>query len=323
VLRYRSDVRTLVFIAAYFPLIAVQWLAPPSQVWAQTALVALTCVLCWVNAVITHNVIHSPIWKSRVLNRATQVTLSLTYGFPVSDYVPGHNLSHHRYTETRRDVMRTSKVRFRWNLLNLLFFFAAVGWDIIVANGRYASFARGRNPVWVKQRWLETVITWSVKGVLFLVDWKLCLFTIVLPHLFATWGIVTVNLLQHDGCDPDHPVNHSRNFVGRAFNWVTFNNGYHGLHHMEPGLHWSLLPQVHAEKVKPLLDPRLDQPSLARYLWKTYGPGGQRLRYDGTPVVLPLEGPDEDWIGTGVLPKVDEDDRVLDSNNSPPTTAAA
>jgi fatty acid desaturase len=297
----------LFFIGAYFPLVAVQWLAPPPQLWARVALIALTCVVCWFNAVITHNVIHSPMWKNRTLNRLTQFALSLTYGFPVSDYVPGHNLSHHRYTQTRRDVMRTSKVRFRWNLMNLVFFFFAVGGDIIVANGKYASFARSRNPVWVRQRWAESVVTWGVKAALLWVNWKLCLLTILLPHAYATWGIVTVNLLQHDGCDADHPYNHSRNFVGRVFNWFTFNNGYHGLHHMAPGLHWSLLPKVHAEKVLPFMDPRLEQKSLTVYLWKTYAVPGQRQRYDGAPMSFPLEGPDEDWIGSGVLPQVDLD----------------
>lgn len=37
--------------------------------------------------------------------------------------------------------------------------------------------------------------------------------------------IVTLNLLQHDGCDPHSPVNHSRNFVGPILNFLCFNNG--------------------------------------------------------------------------------------------------
>ena len=34
-------------------------------------------------------------------------------------------------------------------------------------------------------------------------------------------------------------------------NWFTFNNGYHGIHHMKPGLHWSLAPEVHAKELAP------------------------------------------------------------------------
>jgi fatty acid desaturase len=313
VLRYRADVRTLAFISAYFVLVGIQWWLPVGTPLAyRVVLVALTCMVSWTNAVITHNVVHSPIWKSRVLNRLTQMALSLTYGFPVSDYVPGHNLSHHRYTQTRRDVMRTSKVQFRWNLLNILSFFAFVSLDVTAANAKYAAFAKYRNKGWLGQRRMETVLTWGVKFALFFVDWKLCLATTVLPHLYAVWGITTVNYLQHDGCDPDHPFNHSRNFVGKVFNWWTFNNGYHGLHHLEPGLHWSLLPQVHATTVKPNLDPRLDEPSLALYIFKAFIWPGERVRFDGKPIRFPVEGRDEDWIGNGVLPQTEpgDDDEV-------------
>lgn len=51
-----------------------------------------------------------------------QALLSLTYGHTVSTYVPGHNLSHHKYTQQPKDVMRTTKLRFNWNLWNGLFF---------------------------------------------------------------------------------------------------------------------------------------------------------------------------------------------------------
>lgn len=46
------------------------------------------------------------------------VILTLSYGHPSSSYVPGHNLSHHKYTQTTKDFMRTSKVKYRWNFLN-------------------------------------------------------------------------------------------------------------------------------------------------------------------------------------------------------------
>lgn len=87
----------------------------------------LTCWFSFFGAVATHNTVHSPVWKSRTMNRLFQVVLTLTYGHPVSAYVPGHNLSHHKYTQSRKDVMRTSKVRFRWNLLNGLFFMSRLG----------------------------------------------------------------------------------------------------------------------------------------------------------------------------------------------------
>lgn len=36
--------------------------------------------------------------------------------------------------------------------------------------------------------------------------------------------------------------NGARNFVGPVINYLTFNNGYHTIHHMYPTMHWSRLP---------------------------------------------------------------------------------
>ena len=137
-----------------------------------------------------------------------------------------------------------------------------------------------------------------MKIALLFVDWKKALLFVFVPHLGAVWGITAVNFVQHDGCDEDHPYNHSRNFVGKWFNWLTFNNGFHGMHHMQPGLHWSLLGEKHAELIAPHIHPALDQRSLTVYLLRTFVFTTKRLRYDGTPVVLPPEGADEDWIGS-------------------------
>jgi fatty acid desaturase len=155
---------------------------------------------------------------------------------------------------------------------------------------------RGKNETWRQQNLLEIFVCWGVTVALAIVDWKRALIIVFLPHLFAVWGITTVNYLQHDGCDPDHPVNHSRNFVGKMFNWFTFNNGFHGIHHLHPGLHWSLLPAAHAREIAPTIHPALEQKSLATYLWKTFAVPGKRVRYDGAPLVLEPEGPDEDWV---------------------------
>ncbi len=295
-LRYKADIRTLVFIATYFGLVALQWVWRPTELYIAIPLVVLTCFFSFFGAVITHNTIHAPMFHNRFLNRVTQVALTLTYGHPVSSFVPGHNLSHHKHTQTRRDVMRTSKVRFRWNLLNAVFFMAAMAPAIMRADSAYMKTMRKAKPAWFRQMVLELAALYGGMGVLLWLDWRAFLLYVFLPHRYAGWGIITMNLLQHDGCDQNTQYNHSRNFVGKMVNWFTFNNGYHTIHHMKASLHWSLLPEAHAEKVAPHIHPALDQKSLLAYLWRTYIWPGKRVMYDGSPLVLPEEGPDEDWI---------------------------
>lgn len=294
-LRYRADLRTIGFLVFYALLVLGQWVLAPSGVigWL---VIALTCVVSWLCAVIAHNTVHSPVFKQRWMNRVFQIWVSLSYGFPISDYVPGHNLSHHRFTQQREDVMRTTRVRFGWNLLNFILFMPAVTPGILRGNSKFKAVLGERAAPWKRQLILEAVVVWSVKIGLLILDWEKALLYVVVPHLFANWGIVSVNYVQHDGCEPDSEYNHSRNFVGKTFNWFAFNNGYHTIHHMIPGKHWSLLPAAHAEKVAPFIHPELDQPSLFGYMWKALIYPGKRTRFDGTPVVVTNEGPDRDWI---------------------------
>ena len=82
--------------------------------------------------------------------------------------------------------------------------------------------------------------------------------------------VLTITLNQPDRCDEQSEWNHSPNFVGRAFNWIMCNNGYHTIHHNQAGLHWSLLGEAHEREAKPRIDPSLDEPSMVLYLARTY-----------------------------------------------------
>ncbi|MBX3192918.1 MAG: fatty acid desaturase [Labilithrix sp.] len=295
-MRYRADFRTFAFIGIYFALVAIQFVYRPAMLGVGLPLLLATCWFSFVGAVATHNTLHSPVFKKRWLNRAFQCVLTLTYGHPVSAYVPGHNLSHHKHIQTRKDLMRTTKMRFRWNLLNYLFFMPTVSKAILPADMRYFKMMRKHHGPWYRQTLWEWGALGLYVGVMLFIDWKSFLIYGLLPHQFAAFGIVSMNYLQHDGCDTESDYNHSRNFVGKVLNYLTLNNGYHAVHHMEPGLHWSLLPAEHEKRVKPFIHPALDQASIVLYMWRAFGWPGKRLRYDGEPVVLPEEGPDEEWI---------------------------
>jgi fatty acid desaturase len=296
VLRYRADIKTLVFVAIYFALVAVQWVCAPTELALAIPLFVLTCWFSFFGAVATHNTVHSPVFQQRWANRVFQVVLTLTYGHPVSAYVPGHNLSHHKHTQSRKDVMRTSKVAYRWNLLNGLLFMSSVTKSIFFADLRYSRAMYRRNPPWFQQMVIEWVVFLGTMATLAALDWKKFIVYVLIPHNYAAWSIITMNYLQHDGCDERSEHNHSRNFVGKLVNWWTYNNGFHTVHHLEPGLHWSLLPQAHAERVALHIHPNLDQPSLLLYLWRTFGWPGKRVTFEGAAYTPPSAGGDEEWI---------------------------
>ena len=274
-------------------------------------------MLCWcymaylsfAGAVMTHNSMHVPIFYSRHANKVFQVVLTLTYGHPVSSYVPGHNLSHHKYTQLRKDVMRTSKVNHKSNLVNLLLFKWTVVGDVLKSDVNYLMVQRQVSRPYFKQAMRELIVLAGVT--LRLATWSPLRWITLwqLPHLFAQWGIVTMNHLQHDGCNvakegsaaprsKDFDYNCARNFTGRFLGWTAFNNGFHTVHHAYPTMHWSELPEMHAKVIRPHMHPNLEWESMAAYIWWSTVSPGKRVDFLGNPVTFDdtSKGPDQPWI---------------------------
>ncbi len=294
-LKYKADRRTLGMVSFYFALVALAWAIVPMTPAAVIPAMLVVGYFSWICAVITHNTIHHPIFHSKSLNRLFQIVLTLSYGHPVSAYVPGHNLSHHRFTQKPQDVMRTTKVDTGWNLLNAIVFVPAVALSIYRTDAAFMKAMKEKRPRWFRQLRIEFAALGLVTVALLLLDWQRALLFFVLPHFMAAFGIIGINYLQHDGCDEDSQYNHSRNFTGRLFGWLTFNNGFHTVHHEKPSLHWSLLREVHERDIAPHIHPALDQPSLLAYMWRAFVWPGKRVRFDGAPVVAD-HAPDVSWV---------------------------
>ncbi|MCB9680107.1 MAG: fatty acid desaturase [Alphaproteobacteria bacterium] len=297
VLRNRADVRTLGFAACFFALVVVQlvW-RPPLLGWG-APLWCATCLFAFIGAVSTHNVIHSPMFTRPWMNDAWRVVQTLWYGQPVSLFVPVHNHSHHKHAQTRKDLTRTTKVRHRWQLVNLL---TGIQWQKAAARDSKAYFTeqarRGRKVARLFR--VESVVLVVAYLALLAIDWKGALVYVIVPHQFGATCIRGINFLQHDGCAYDlDGYDHSRNFVGSWFNWLFLNNGYHTIHHMRPGLHWSVLADKHAELVAPHIHPALDVPDFGAWMWTHIVWPGERRRFDGAPWEdMPGgDGPDEPW----------------------------
>lgn len=184
-LRYAADAKTLLFIAAYFVDTYVVWnfgnkLGP----WYYPLWI-LMCYLSFVGSVVTHNSMHVSVFYNRWANKAFQTALSLTYGHPVSSFVPGHNLSHHRFTQTPKDYMRSSKVRFRWNLLNLLLFQPMVAGDVLKSDVRFLHLQREQRRPFFYNTMREFFVLMAANIFLLYVDWHKFLVLWYIPHFFA------------------------------------------------------------------------------------------------------------------------------------------
>jgi fatty acid desaturase len=296
-LRYRSDVRTLALVGSWFVVECLAWRSPIGPSVRTAFFVVVSCLVAFISAVAAHNTVHCPVFTNRALESLWRCALTWSYGHPVSAFVPAHNLSHHRYLESKRDLMRTLKADARLPILNLLLFAPRISGALMRAELGYLRFAWNRRARWRTQLLIEAATLAVFVSALVALDVRKFLLLVALPHAYAAWGIVTMNLFQHDGTDAASTYNHSRSFTGRVINWFTFNNGYHAIHHLRPRLHWSLAPAAHARLIAPHVDPRLVEPSFVAYGFRTFVFPAHRVRYDGTCVALTDAGADQAWYG--------------------------
>jgi fatty acid desaturase len=205
--------------------------------------------------------------------------------------------------------------------VNLLFFAATVSGALLRTELGYLRFAWTRRARWRNQVLLEAAVLLIALGLLAVVDARRLLLFVLLPHAFAAWGIVTMNLVQHDGAAGASRDNHSRSFVGGVINWITFNNGLHAAHHEDPSEHWSLLPALHALRIAPRTDPRLIEPSFHAYLVRTFVWPARRVRFDGAPVAIEEPGPDRAFYRPTPRAEAQCSESLLD--DAPPDSSVA
>lgn len=253
-------------MAVYWGLLAAMFFVPAAR---HVLVFAAACYFSFLNSVVIHNHMHQGVFNSRRLNLVWRAILSFGALYPASANIPAHNLVHHHFDDDGDlDWAAPDHVRFRWNLLNLLHFPNVAGPRTFAGVQRWA--ASSRHPTFVRQYRLETAFAFGLTGVLFAVDFWAALFFVVIPQLYGARCILRINLIQHDRTDIASEWNHSRNFVGRGFNWIMCNNGYHTIHHNRAGMHWSELHEAHARECVARMDPRLDEPSMVVYLLRTY-----------------------------------------------------
>lgn len=261
-----ADYRQIGIVMVYWLLLGGMYFVPACR---NVVFFVGACYFSFLNAVVIHNHLHKGIFKSRRLNRAFRSVLSFGALYPASANIASHNLVHHHFDDDgQRDWAAPENATFRWHLLNLLHFPNVVGPNTFAGVGRWAKTTRQKD--FRRQYAIEQAFAFGLTGLLLVWDFWSALFFIVIPQLWGARGILRINLIQHDGCDVTTEWNHSRNFVGRAFNWVMCNNGYHTIHHNRAGLHWSVLHLAHERECGPRTDSRLNERSMIVYLLRTF-----------------------------------------------------
>jgi fatty acid desaturase len=274
-LRVKADTRTLLYAFVLFPAVpAVQYANPALVGWLLP--LGLYCGFC--AGVLTHNQNHSPTFVNKRLSAYFAAWLSIFYGYPTFGWIPTHNQNHHKFVNRPGDASITWRYskKHNWTVAWTYFFVSSFFQSKSMVE--YINKARASNPPLFHNIVMQYVFVigghsgmaalaialhgWGLGALVYGVGF-------LLPALFSLWAMFFINYIQHVHCDPWSKYDHSRNFVGRLSNWLTFNAGLHAAHHEQAGLHWSKLWELH-NRLAPHIHPDLKQHSLLGFCFKTY-----------------------------------------------------
>ncbi len=102
----------------------------------------------------------------------------------------------------------------------------------------------GRRENEIRQIRCDRMVMFIAFCIYMIISWQ---WTIVclLPAYYLAFSLVNVqNYYEHYGALPTNRNTDSVSYYGRFYNLLTFNDGYHQEHHLRPGTHWSLMPEV-------------------------------------------------------------------------------
>ena len=219
-------------------------------------------------AIIAHNHNHVPIWKSRLLNIATDYWLTLFYGFPAFGWIPTHNKNHHHLNNKAGDYTLTYRLSEKNNIFTLLSYPSVSSYFQQKPIGDYLKTLWRSN----RPKFYLAASQYLVLGLYYAIalfwNWKKALLFIVVPHQVSLFSILIFNYVQHVHADEESVYNHSRNFTG-LINLMLFNNGLHTVHHQAPGIHWSQTPAAQ-RKILNRIDPSLNERSFWWYIARVY-----------------------------------------------------
>ena len=219
--------------------------------WASAILGAVYAVsISWNINGISHNFLHNPYFRSRLLNRLFSIVESLSNGFGQTFYRCVH-MRHHMGNSDRPDGGN-----------------GTIDWLSIYRHGHHGepesvwtytflSFFRDdpkeiyreiakKSPFDAKFGVLEIALFLAMFVAMGISNWRFLIW--LLPSWYIGHCLSYLNgYFEHYAGNPDKPIAWGVSTYHKLYNWTWFNNGYHAEHHYRPRQHWTKMPELHRE----------------------------------------------------------------------------
>ena len=253
-LRYLKDERDLIFVRTMagatltiMPMALVLFLSPPWLVgllalpyvgWVFLAYAARYGLMLHANG-------HRPIFKReyRWMSGYVPWVLGPFFGHTPTSFSAHHMWMHHAENNMEGDGSSTLAYR-RDSFLHFLHYWARFFFLGYVHLSRYLVLRGRYKTAW---RFFVGESFWYVLAAVALwLNWAAALVVFIGPFLLMRWLLMAGNFAQHafvDVDDPDNPYRNSNCLINARYNHKAYNDGYHIVHHIRPGMHWSEMPQ--------------------------------------------------------------------------------
>lgn len=169
---------------------------------AAPSILLIAVGLWWTANTAAHNFIHTPFFRSRGLNRAYALFLSVLMGVPQSLWRARHLRHHHEH--------------------------------VLEDHPERAARPAPAPPLWTRQAAVEAALVLTAWTAIALLDARFLLL-VYAPGYLAGLGLCALQgHFEHARGTTSH--------YGWLYNRAFFNDGYHAEHHRRPGEHWTRLP---------------------------------------------------------------------------------
>lgn len=205
--------------------------------WALLGLAPKACICSW-----NHHHQHVPTFKQNWLNRCLELVYALHTGITTNAWVLHHNLGHHvNYLDQTKDESRWQRKDGST--------MGAIEYTLYLAyTGYFDAYKVGKNYPRFQKSFLQMgVFTTILVTALTIYNWQNALLIFILPMAVGYLTTCLHTYYHHAGLDTKNHLEASYNITHKWYNILTGNLGYHTAHHMKQALHWSKLPELHAQ----------------------------------------------------------------------------
>ncbi|WP_018629097.1 fatty acid desaturase family protein [Niabella aurantiaca] len=196
---------------------------------------------------ICHRKMFKPAWQQRIHAYISWVICPL-FGHTPESYFSHHMGMHHVENNNEEDTSSTMHYQ-RDSFRSFLLYFFRFLFKGVPETFLYL-YRRKRKKLYTRLTLGEWVYI-TLCAVLCFVNLKATLVVCVFPLLFARFVMMLGNWTQHsfiDNSDPENLYTNSINCINTSYNHTCWNDGYHIIHHLRPGIHYTEMPQEFLRK---------------------------------------------------------------------------